>query len=1434
MSRPEPPSAQRAPQVPRRDERAHPLAAALQLLLPLVLMAALLAAAGGALWSGARWLLATEDGARWLLGVLPGVQVQGLRGTLLGPRLEADLLQVHWGRTGEQVRIEGLALQGIEWHRPAEPGLWLELALERATARRVVLDTGAAAARPLPQPASLAAPLRARVAAAALDELRIDALAPLAALSASGVTFDGRKGARHVVEQAAAQGWGLAMRAGGSIGNAAPLPVQLEGRVEPVLPAGAHAPWTATLHAQGPLARIALAATLRGRPGGTTKRGAAPPAPAQLDAEAELRLLEARPLQRVRARTEALDLAALFAGAPVTRLAGDIDLAAPAPDQPITATLHLENRLPGRWNERRLPLARLALELRGELARPTRLEAPQFALELADARGSAGRLSGRLVWDRHELQLDARLDGIEPQRLDGRAAAMALSGPLALQLHGLPSPDPQDQARPPPWRADARLALDGRIEGAPTAVRLEAEGSASAGRFELARLHAKAGSASADLAATLARAASDDWSLSSRGSVDDFDPLPWWPGAAGGAWRQGPHRIDADWQLELRAPGDARRMAPLALLQSLAGSGRVRVHDSVLAGVALAADVTLANAAAGAGGAATSTLQARIDAAGNLLAIDGRADASGSGQNDRWQVSVQADQLAALAPLARLDPALAEWLPRQGSAKVKIAAEGRWPNMASDGDAHIERLQAGTLALARGDLQWRLQVGRGAGDAAPLALGARLSGLQLGGQRADQLRAELRGTLAAHRIELLGTLPLVPPAALAQLLGAGAARGTRALLEAQGSWQGSPGGGGHWRAQVDRVAVGPWDGSSAPDAPLTGALWADARTLRAELDVGRDGALTTLQAEPGRLQLAAGALALRWDAVQADLRGARAAFELRADIEPFALAPLLARAQPAMGWAGDLRLAARVAVKAGERFDADLAFERRDGDLHIDSGEGAQLLGLSEFRLALSAHDGVWDFSPVFSGRSLGDIRGSLRARTTPQARWPQADAALEGRIQARVADIGIWTSWVPPGWRLVGEMHTTASVGGRFGAPTYTGELAGSGLGVRNLLQGVNVSDGELQVRLDGDSARIERFSFKGGDGRVQIGGGASFGTSPSARLELEAERFRVLGRVDRQLSLSGRAALALGTESGRLDGSLRVDDGLFDFGSADAPTLDDDVSVHEARPAQAGPAAPQPPRPRYAFALALDVDLGEQVRARGRGVETGLRGKLRITNPGGRLAVNGSIHTDHGTYAAYGQKLEIERGTIAFAGVPDNPRLDILAIRPNLDTRVGVLISGSAQAPRVRLYAEPDMSESDKLSWLLLGRASEGLGRNDTAIIQRAAVALLAGEGEAPTDSLLRRLGLDDLSVRQSDTDVHATVISLGKQLSRRWYVGYERSVNATTGTWQLVYRIAQRLTVRAQSGFENSLDIMWTWRLQEPRAVPGERKSVPARTP
>jgi translocation and assembly module TamB len=1558
------------PPPPPRSGRPRPLRTSLYLLTPLVwvLLAAL--ATLGAAWVAARWVLLTEEGTAWLLAKLPMVtEARGVQGALLGPSWRIERLRVQWDGGRQGLLIEDLESEGMVWRwRPSAgpvsgtgapgttaglPTLWAALDVESLQVRRLQIETGPTGPRPIPLPANLAPPLRLSLARLAIGELRVDAFEPASEVAASGVVFDGQPGARHRIEQLIGRAYGLHVQAAASLANLRPFELQAQATLAPALLAEADAPpWAAVLNASGPLAAFELQGTLRGRPAAPSK----PPAPAAqraragapaadntvpaLDLKAQVRPLQAWPVQRLALTTEALDLAALRVGAPQTRLAGEVLVQAAARNAPVSVQVRVANRLPGRWDERRVPVSRLDADATGELARPDRVELTRFELQLAGraaaagvarastpsaapagaappvAAVSAGRIDGRAVWSAHQLELEARLHDVRPQHLDGRAPAMALAGPLRLTLGGLPSPDRRSTAAAPPLSLAGQLELEGRVEGALRPVSLRAEGRGTAEGFELRHLQVRSGDAQAVLRLAAQRHAGREWALASEGSLAEFDPNPWWPGDSASPWRQGPHRLNAGWQFELRAPADAAQLAPLALLQRLAGNGRLRLHDSVLAGVPLAGEVTLGYGAAVAGGAAsggasapggagaraaattsntasnTGRLRAELQLGGNRVLVEGQGDAAaggpGAGAGDRWRVEVRAAALATLAPLTRLHPSLAQWVPRQGNVNAEIAAQGRWPRMASQGQVRADDLLVGTLGLTRGQAQWRLDLGEAAAGEAPLAFEGQASGLRLAEQRIDELRVELQGTRAEHRIQLDARLPMAPGTTAARLLnlgGAGRGEGTRAQLLAQGQWRPEPGGGGRWRARIDEIELGsgatgggPARGTSgaasgaansaataAPTSAATSAAtgttgrpaggttgigtgatstpgtsarsaWADARSLRAELWFDAHGRLLTLSAEPGRVRLA-DTFTLRWEAVEVDLRRAQADFALRADIDPFELSPLLARLQPSFGWQGDLRLAARVELRAAERFEADLVFARVAGDLHLETQGELQLLGLTDFRLLAKVRDGLWDVEPVFRGRGLGEIRGRLRVRTTPERRWPHDDAAVEGQLQVRVPDIGVWGHWVPPGWRLAGELASTAQLGGRFAEPTYTGELIGKGLAVRNLLQGVNVADGQLRVRLAGSSAQIETFTLRGGDGRVTITGNADLGAQPSARLTLSAERFRVLGRVDRQLTASGQAELALAVETSRLDGRFKVDEGLFDFTRADAPSLDEDVSVRGAEAAEAEAAradAQAGARGRQRFVLGVDVDLGSQLKARGRGVDTGLTGALRITNPGGRLAVRGNIETVQGTYAAYGQKLELERGVIAFSGPLDNPWLDIRALRPNLDIRVGLQVSGPLQGLRVRLFSDPEMSETDKLSWLVLGRPSEGLGRNDTAILQRAAVALLAGEGEAPTDAFMRRLGIDELSLKQSEGDVRETVVSLGKQLSRRWYLGYERSVNATTGTWQLIYRAAQRFTLRAQSGLENSLDLIWTWRLQPPPDEGGVRKSLPAVPP
>lgn len=1384
----------------------------LSLLMPVLAIVSLLLLLLMAAAGGAAWLLTTEGGTRWLLQRVPGLQVKNFQGALLGSSWHADSLRVEWAGGAQWVLIEGLAADGLRWQLRPHEHAWVGLQAGRLALRKLTVKPGPPSAQPPQLPPQLRPPVQLALTAASVDELLIEGQQPLRKVMLQGLAFDPRPDANHGIERFGLEGFGLAVAGSLRLGNVAPYALKADASLRPLQDPDAPL-WAAALQAGGSLAEIDLSATLRGRP----LPGHEAP---QADVRAGLRPLQSWPLVRLDAHTEALDLSALAAKAPQTKLSGRAVLSGGVDQQPLTAQLEIGNALPGRWNERRLPLAKLALELKGQLARPDLLELSRFDATLADAMRGAGRITGTAVWQGHDVALELTLAAVTPQRLDGRAAAMTLSGPIAASITGVPALGPR-QENPPPPGIEWTLDLKGQLERSPQPVQLVLEGSANDHALVLKKVHAESGGAAADLTASVERAGRSDWRLQTKGQLTNFDPLPWWPGEAASAWRKGPHRFSGDWQFDGRLPGNADQLPLLTLAQRVAGNGQLKIHDSHLAGVPLSAEVKLGYAPGG--GAAPATLRADLGLAGNLFAAEGRADPLGSGEADRWQVEAKVDKLAALAPLFQLLPALTEWAPRQGDLTAVVTAEGRWPTMRTEGNVHLSQLAAGPLGIARANTSWRMA---SYGDS-PQSAQIEAAGITWAKQRADNVHAEMHGTLADHRIEVSGAMPVLPPQAVEQMLGLQGQTGTRALLTAQAGWTAEGPGAGRYRARIERLLVGSWDGSIGSGPPASG--WAEARDLQAEAQFA-EARLVLLRADAGRLRVGEGqGLGMKWDEVRVDLRGAEPQIQLRADIEPFALAPLLARAQPGTGWGGDLRLAAHIDVRAAEKMDADVVFERRDGDLQITSPDGTQAMGLTEARLVVAAHEGQWNFTPVLRGRSIGEVSGRVKVQSTPERRWPQAEAPIEGEIVLSVADVGIWSAWVPPGWRLGGSVRGMAAVAGTFGAPQYNGSVTARGLALRNLLQGVNFSEGDVAIKLAGETADIERFTLKGGDGLLTVTGGATFGEKPAAKLKVGLERFRVLGRVDRLVVGSGNADVEYQVDRLKVTGRFALDEMLYDASRRDAPSLDEDVVVRRPGEAAYQAADAGAGKPRSETDVAVDIDMGQKAVFRGWGLDTGLRGQLSLRSPNNRLAVLGTINAVNGKFASYGQKLDIERGVVAFSGNLGNPYLDVLALRPNLtEVRVGVTVKGPLQELRIRLYSDPDMSENDKLAWLMLGRAPDSLGRNEVALLQRAAVALLSGDGEAPTDALMKSLGITDLSLRTGDTDVRETVIGIGKQLSQRWYVGYERGVNSTTGTWQLIYRAAQRYQLRMQSGLENALDLIWTWRFQQTPPDAAMRKS------
>mgnify|MGYP000535357717 CR=1 FL=1 len=138
-------------------------------------------------------------------------------------------------------------------------------------------------------------------------------------------------------------------------------------------------------------------------------------------------------------------------------------------------------------------------------------------------------------------------------------------------------------------------------------------------------------------------------------------------------------------------------------------------------------------------------------------------------------------------------------------------------------------------------------------------------------------------------------------------------------------------------------------------------------------------------------------------------------------------------------------------------------------------------------------------------------------------------------------------------------------------------------------------------------------------------------------------------------------------------------------------------------------------------------------------------MSGQIRLTAEGRDLPrAVGSIRTRNGRFAAYGQALEIERGILNFQGLPDNPSLDVRAMRRGLTVEAGVEVTGTVQKPRVRLVSTPELPEAEKLSWLILGHGPEGVGSGDASVLLAAAGDLFGGHRSADTQEKMQTAGM------------------------------------------------------------------------------------------
>jgi translocation and assembly module TamB len=546
-----------------------------------------------------------------------------------------------------------------------------------------------------------------------------------------------------------------------------------------------------------------------------------------------------------------------------------------------------------------------------------------------------------------------------------------------------------------------------------------------------------------------------------------------------------------------------------------------------------------------------------------------------------------------------------------------------------------------------------------------------------------------------------------------------------------------------------------------------------------------------------------------------------------------------------------LTLAGRWELEQGQTLNGIAVIERTGGDLY--SGVDAlSPIGVSDIGAALNVIDNRVTGNVYMRGRALGRIDALIDAYLDP------ADAG--GRLLAQdrpfrvVADADLPDlSWLGPligdNVQFGGRATLQAEIGGTPADPSSKGTLRGEAMRLAWVDQAVRLENGRLDAVLDDGVLVINEWHFAGTprvaprnrraleglhtDQPFEVRAVGRFALRTLAgSIGITAAQLPVLQREDRWMVVSGSGGVTLSPQRADLYAKLTVDGAYINFDNLRAGrSLPGDVVVKRASdPRQAQARAP------LDVVVDLQGDLGRRFYIEGAGIEARLAGAVAVTGRPDRLRAEGSVRTVDGVFAGYGQRLQIERGIVTFNGAVDNPALNVLAIRAGLPVEVGVAIGGTAQRPLVRLHSDPVMSESEKLSWLVLGRQPGVSDGNDRAMLSAAASALFAGQVDSASAGLMRSLGIDQITLQpgqssgsllpretvagrlrssgvSTSSSAAADFLAVGKRINDDLFLSFEQALTGAEYFVALNYRLTRQLSLIARAGSTNALDLVYS---------------------
>ena len=384
-----------------------------------------------------------------------------------------------------------------------------------------------------------------------------------------------------------------------------------------------------------------------------------------------------------------------------------------------------------------------------------------------------------------------------------------------------------------------------------------------------------------------------------------------------------------------------------------------------------------------------------------------------------------------------------------------------------------------------------------------------------------------------------------------------------------------------------------------------------------------------------------------------------------------------------------------------------------------------------------------------------------------------------------------------------------------------------------------INLSKGALRVvpvgiRLDHIASTVQFKEDKVSLANLRMESGSGYLTSKGEVMleqlrpgdidfSVTAENFKVAnteeynGIIDLNMDVSGSVSKP------SIEGKLSVINGFVELDNFGEKSVEE-VSLDTSK-------VFEPEASVYdSLRLEMDVAFNRRFFVRNQRyleMELEMDGQVDLLKESGEdLQLFGTLNTADGYAEPLGKRFELEEGSLAFSGPPDNPQINVRTLyepqQADQDLKIWYIIEGNVEDPQFKYESDPPMDFAGILSYTLFGQPFYKLNPAEQSVASSSssntaadfAMEVLLDRVESMAT---RRLGIDVVRIENTRVGGESgTSVTTGWYINPKVFFAIQNVITGSTPTtgFYLEYYLKKNLKLILSQGNDNrqGIDIQW----------------------